>query len=85
MWWGMAVEAPDPAALARFYSGLLGWPIGHEEPGTTVLAAPGGSTYVVFQQADDYEPPDAEILNAWIGPAGASTPAHTYAVAPYPS
>ena len=52
MWWGTAIEAPDPSALARFYAELLGWPIGHEEPGTTVLAAPGGSSYLVFQQAD---------------------------------
>lgn len=57
MWWGTAVEAPDPAALARFYSELLGWPIGHEEPGTVVLAAPEGSVYVVFQQATDYRAP----------------------------
>ena len=39
MWWGTAIEAPDPGALARFYSELLGWTIGHEEPGTTILAA----------------------------------------------
>jgi hypothetical protein len=51
MWWGTAIEAPDPGALARFYSQLLGWTIGHEEPGTTILAAPEGSIYVVFQQA----------------------------------
>ena len=57
MWWGAAIEAPDPAALARFYADLLDWPIGHEEPGTSVLAAPGGSTFVVFQQATDYRPP----------------------------
>ena len=31
MWWGTAIEAPDAAALARFYSGLLGWTIGHED------------------------------------------------------
>jgi hypothetical protein len=31
MWWGTAIEAPDPGALARFYSELLGRPIGHEE------------------------------------------------------
>jgi len=31
MWWGTAVEAPDPGALARFYSDLVGWPIIHEE------------------------------------------------------
>ncbi|MBU2662475.1 VOC family protein [Actinoplanes bogorensis] len=58
MWWGMAVEAPDPAALARFYSDLIGWPLVHEEPGTSVLATrPDGSNFVVFQQADGYEPP----------------------------
>jgi predicted enzyme related to lactoylglutathione lyase len=57
MWWGAAVEAPDPGALARFYAALLGWPIGHEEPGTAVLAAPDGPVYVVFQQATDYQRP----------------------------
>src|SRR5262245_61403027 len=57
MWWGTAIEAPDPGALARFYSELLGWPIGHEEPGTTILAAPQGSIYVVFQQATGYQAP----------------------------
>jgi catechol 2,3-dioxygenase-like lactoylglutathione lyase family enzyme len=56
MWWGTALEAPDPAALARFYSSLLGWPIVHEEPGTTVAAA-AESIFVVFQQATGYEPP----------------------------
>ncbi|MFC6084276.1 VOC family protein [Sphaerisporangium aureirubrum] len=57
MWWGTAIEAPDPGALARFYSELLGWPIGHEEPGTAILTAPQGSVYVVFQQATGYRPP----------------------------
>src|SRR5690348_3568531 len=59
MWWGTAIEAPDPGALARFYSGLLGWAIGHEEPGTAILAAPEGSIYVVFQQAIGYQSPVA--------------------------
>jgi len=57
MWWGTAMEAPDPAALARFYSALLGWPIGHEEPGTSIVAAPEGPIYLVFQQADGYQAP----------------------------
>lgn len=57
MWWGTAMEAPDPGALARFYAALLGWPIGHEEPGTTIVAAPQGPVYLVFQQADGYERP----------------------------
>jgi hypothetical protein len=46
-----------PGALARFYSALLEWPIGHEESGTAVLVAPQGSVYVVFQQADGYRAP----------------------------
>lgn len=58
MWWGAAIEAPDPGALASFYSELLGWPIGHEEPGTAILAAPEGSIFVVFQQATEYEAPE---------------------------
>lgn len=56
MWWGTALEAPDPAALARFYAALLEWPIVHEEPGTSVVAASQG-VYVVFQQTDGYRPP----------------------------
>ena len=58
MWWGNAIEAPDPRALATFYSELLGWPTVHEEPGTVVLAtSPDGTVFFVFQQAVDYEAP----------------------------
>ena len=56
MWWGPAIEAPDPAALARFYAALLEWPVVHEEPGTAVVGVPGGS-FLVFQQASDYVAP----------------------------
>jgi catechol 2,3-dioxygenase-like lactoylglutathione lyase family enzyme len=56
MWWGAALEAPDPKALADFYSNLLGWPIVHEEPGTAVLGTPGPS-FLVFQQATGYHRP----------------------------
>ena len=56
MWWGTAIEAPDPSALARFYSQLLGWPVGHEEPGTAILAPPNGA-FIVFQQATAYQRP----------------------------
>ncbi|GAA1234698.1 VOC family protein [Oryzihumus leptocrescens] len=57
MWWGTAIEAPDPGALARFYSELLGWPIGHEEPGTAIVAAAPEGPFVVFQQAQGYHAP----------------------------
>ncbi|AUG80989.1 hypothetical protein CFP65_6328 [Kitasatospora sp. MMS16-BH015] len=56
MWWGPALEAPDPAELARFYHQLLEWPIVHEEPGTSVLGAPGGA-FLVCQQAAGYQRP----------------------------
>ena len=51
------MEAPDPGALARFYSGLLGWPIGHEDADTAIVAVPDSPTYFVFQRADDYVAP----------------------------
>lgn len=57
MWWGAAIEAPDPHALASFYSRLLGWRLVHEEPGRAVLATPGGGSYVVFQEAPGYRAP----------------------------
>jgi catechol 2,3-dioxygenase-like lactoylglutathione lyase family enzyme len=57
LWRGTAIEAPDPAALAAFYSGLLGWPVAHQEPGTAILKPPQDSVYMVFQQAEDYVPP----------------------------
>lgn len=57
MWWGSAIEAPDPGALARFYSELLEWPILQDEPGTAVVGAPGGASFLVFQQADGYQRP----------------------------
>jgi catechol 2,3-dioxygenase-like lactoylglutathione lyase family enzyme len=57
MWWGTAIEAPDPKALAAFYSTLLDWPVVHEEPGTAILKPPQDSVYMVFQLAEDYVPP----------------------------
>ena len=57
MWWGVALESPDPAALGRFYARLLEWPIVFEEPGTTVVGVPGGQSFLVCQQASGYQPP----------------------------
>jgi len=57
MWWGTAIEAPDPGVLARFYSELLDWPVGHEEPGTAIVAAAPEGPYFVFQQSDGFRPP----------------------------
>ena len=57
MWWGNAIEAPDPAALAAFYSSLLDWPVVHQEPGTAIVKPPQDSVFMVFQLAEDYVPP----------------------------
>lgn len=57
LWWGTALEAPDPAALGAFYSSLLDWPIVHQEPGATVIKRPQDGVFMVFQQADGYVPP----------------------------
>jgi len=67
MWWGIAIEAPDPSSLAHFYSELLQWPIVNDEPGTAILGIPGGA-FVVFQETIDYVRP------VWPPPPGAQRP-----------
>jgi catechol 2,3-dioxygenase-like lactoylglutathione lyase family enzyme len=54
MWWATAFEAPDPGALAEFYSELLGWPITDAESGSVVIGAPNGPVFLVFQEATDF-------------------------------
>ncbi len=63
MWWGTAIEAPDPAVLAAFYAELLGWGVVHQEAGTAVLAPPQAAVYVVFQQADGFRRPTWPPVN----------------------
>jgi len=57
MWWGTTIEAPNPGRLARFYAQLLGWDLGHEEPGTAIVAATPKGPFFVFQQSDDFQSP----------------------------
>jgi len=57
MWWGAAIEAPDPSALAAFYSRLLDWRVVHEDDGVAIVKPPQGSVYMVFQLAEGYVPP----------------------------
>ncbi|MZG15183.1 VOC family protein [Streptomyces sp. SID5914] len=56
-WWGVVLEAPDPRALAHFYSDLLGWKITKEESDGAVVAPSEGVGYVAFQLSDGYVPP----------------------------
>ncbi|WP_432164087.1 VOC family protein [Streptomyces tendae] len=57
MWWGTAIEAPNPGGLARFYAELLGWHIEHEEATNVVVAASPQGPFFVFQQAEGYRAP----------------------------
>ncbi|MGW0762939.1 VOC family protein [Streptomyces sp. NPDC002814] len=56
-WWGVVLEAPDPQALARFYSELLGWEIAKEDPDGAAIAPPEGVAYIAFQRSEGYVPP----------------------------
>jgi predicted enzyme related to lactoylglutathione lyase len=44
------LDAPDPRALAGFYSRLLGWPIGRVEHDWVTLRPPGGGPGLSFQR-----------------------------------
>ncbi|MFD2350162.1 VOC family protein [Nonomuraea ferruginea] len=50
-------DCPDPSALARFYSRLLGWPITDEDDGWVVVSDGGSPDRLAFQLVEDYRPP----------------------------
>jgi catechol 2,3-dioxygenase-like lactoylglutathione lyase family enzyme len=54
----IVLDCPDPAALARFYSELLGWPISWQQPDWVVVSADQRSSGLAFQPAADYLAPD---------------------------
>jgi catechol 2,3-dioxygenase-like lactoylglutathione lyase family enzyme len=51
----VTVDAPDAAALARFYAALLGMEVTYEGPEGALIAGDGKS--VMFQQVSEYNPP----------------------------
>jgi catechol 2,3-dioxygenase-like lactoylglutathione lyase family enzyme len=53
----VVLDCPDPAALARFYSRLLGQPITYQSADWVVVAANDTSSGLAFQLARDYRPP----------------------------
>src|SRR5215469_15793990 len=53
----VVLDCPDPAALARFYSQLLGQPITHRSDDWVVVAASDKSSGVAFQRAPGHRPP----------------------------
>jgi catechol 2,3-dioxygenase-like lactoylglutathione lyase family enzyme len=52
-----AFDCPDPAAMAAFYSELLGWPITYRSDDWVVVAANDTSSGLAFQRAPDHRPP----------------------------
>jgi catechol 2,3-dioxygenase-like lactoylglutathione lyase family enzyme len=51
----VTIDAPDAAALARFYAGLLGMEVTYEGPEGALITGDGKS--VMFQQVSSYRPP----------------------------
>ncbi len=57
-YWGVVLDAPEPLALARFYSELLGWPLGPkaDENGASIIG-PDGVAYIAFQREPKHVAP----------------------------
>lgn len=57
-WWGVALDAPDGAELARFYARLLGWRIFNETADGAAVAPSEGAGYnLAFQTEENYARP----------------------------
>jgi catechol 2,3-dioxygenase-like lactoylglutathione lyase family enzyme len=54
---GVVLDTPDPDALARFYTELLGWPRVQDEPDWVTLAGPDGGAGLSFQAEPDHVRP----------------------------
>jgi len=59
----VVIDCPDPAALAAFYSELLGLPVTYRSDDFAVVAASDRSSGLAFQLAPDHRPP------TWPAPA----------------
>ena len=53
----VVLDCPDPAALAGFYSRLLGQPITYRSENWVVVASDDTSSGLAFQLAPDHRPP----------------------------
>ena len=56
-WWGVVLDAPDVAVLARFYSELRGWAIWKEDEEGAALDLGEGVAYLGIQRNPDYVRP----------------------------
>jgi catechol 2,3-dioxygenase-like lactoylglutathione lyase family enzyme len=53
----VVIDCPDPAALAGFYSELLGLPVTFTSADWVVIARDDTTSGIAFQLAPDHEPP----------------------------
>ena len=51
------IDCPDPAALAAFYSELLGLPVTYQSDDWVVIARSDTNSGIAFQLAPDHQPP----------------------------
>ncbi|MGW0805216.1 VOC family protein [Nonomuraea sp. NPDC002799] len=58
----IVLDCPDPAALADFYSKLLGWPVTSVEEDWVVVTDGGSPKRLAFQLAPAFQP------STWPGP-----------------
>lgn len=56
-WWGVVLDAPDVAVLARFYAELRGWTIHHLDDNDASLDVGEGVAYLSIQRNQDYVRP----------------------------
>ncbi len=55
---GVALECPDPAVLADFYSRVTGWEIVYADPDWYAIGeSKDGDLHLSFQRAPDHQPP----------------------------
>jgi catechol 2,3-dioxygenase-like lactoylglutathione lyase family enzyme len=55
-WSLVALDCPDPSALASFYADLVGWEVDDDDGDWVELKSDRGTT-IAFQRAPDYQPP----------------------------
>ncbi len=53
----VVIDCPEPAALAAFYSELVGLPVTFRSDGWVVIAEDDTSSGIAFQLALDHQPP----------------------------
>jgi len=53
----VVIDCPDPAALATFYSELMGLPVTYQSDDWVVIAESNTTSGFAFQLAPDHQPP----------------------------